>query len=210
MQIRDFREKRLDGFLKTFRHLIHSCTLKALFRYSFMNPFLAVPKRAVHAALAALAANGKSSPGFTRPPGRPTEHTECARLLNVISVGCVGRPRQHPPTKPTQMTWVAGCLLSHHCLPGPVFSRQRRLEHSAPKHTRSSFFFVFVFKQPYSLDKGHVSRGGATPKRPAHWKTRLALSCSVTDALWCLSGSRAFCWGHACSVCQASSTPRTL
>lgn len=81
-----------------------------------------------------------------------------------------------------------------------------------------SFVLLFVFKQPYSLDKGHVSQGGATPKRrlqsshpPACSKTGiLVLSCPVADALRDCSGSRAFCLGCACSMCQASSTPRTL
>lgn len=70
MQIRDFRERSLDGFLKTFRHLVHSCPLKALFRYSFMNQFLTVPKRAMHVALAADSRQmGRATPVSPGHPG---------------------------------------------------------------------------------------------------------------------------------------------
>lgn len=233
LQIRDFREKigRLPYNLRTSHSFVH--TSKPLSSTSgrptcveassFITTFLTFPKRAVHTVSSADSwQTGKAVLCFTwLAAGRPTEQMECARLLNVTPVDRAGRPMQRPTVNLSQMPWVAGSFLSHHCLLGPCVLSPAKTGTFSPKTCQELVllsFCLFVFKQPYSLDKGHVSQGGATPKRrlqsshpPACSKTgRLVLSCPVADALRDCSGSRAFCLGCACSMCQASSTPRTL
>lgn len=76
---------------------------------------------------------GKGHPCFTWwAVGRPAEHMECAKLLNVMSVDCVGRPMQRSTINLSQMPSVTGFFISHHCVLGLVFSCQQTLERSSP------------------------------------------------------------------------------
>lgn len=201
-----WREKFGLGFPKTSRQPAPSGTRRGPSRAPgeaprveasrFVNPSprsLQVQSRA--ASPADSWPRGQAAPCFTRPaagrPGRPPEQMECARLLNVMSVDRVGRPMQRPTINLSPMHWVAGSFLSHHGLLGLVFSCQQRLERSAPKHARSSFFlFGFCFEAAIQRGWGTCVTRGCHPKAPspeqpppARSKTgRSVLSCPLEVA----------------------------